>query len=372
MRAEERRCFLRTRNNTQRATDDDPDAAECARLPEFQDLSFQDVLGSMPGVAYVEAEGPTGMTAYISPRIEALTGYPPERFTESRAFWYSLVHPDNRERVEPPTLRPDAAPNRIWRSTAWSSRATHDLGPGRGRARRRVRGKGGALDRPDRGHRQGEGGEERAAEVKHRYRTLVEQLPIVTYIDAPDASLENLFVSPQVNDLLGRPSGSTGEEWAERVHPDNRERAHRETVEGVATGDPSPRVPHGEGRRKGHLGTRLRNHRAQRRGRTRIRPRVLLRHHEAEGSRASARGAGAALPQPGGAAPGSDVYGHGRRRFASIYVSPQVESVLGLSADAFVSDDAWAGREHPEDRDEAVRGSARRSDGRSRSRSNTA
>ena len=52
-----------------------------ARDFPIQDLSFQDVLGSMPGVAYVEAEGPTGMTAYVSPRIEALTGYPPERFT---------------------------------------------------------------------------------------------------------------------------------------------------------------------------------------------------------------------------------------------------------------------------------------------------
>ena len=71
-----------------------------ARDFPIQDLSFHDVLGSMPGVAYVEAEGPTGMTAYMSPRIEALTGYPPERFTESRAFWYSLVHPDDRERVE--------------------------------------------------------------------------------------------------------------------------------------------------------------------------------------------------------------------------------------------------------------------------------
>jgi PAS domain S-box-containing protein len=40
----------------------------------------------------------------------------------------------------------------------------------------------------------------------------------------------------------------------------------------------------------------------------------------------------------------------------SIYVSPQVEKVLGLSADTFVSDDAWAGHLHPEDRDETVRG----------------
>ncbi len=41
---------------------------------------------------------------------------------------------------------------------------------------------------------------------------------------------------------------------------------------------------------------------------------------------------------------------------SSIYVSPQVETVLGLSADAFVSDDAWSAHLHPDDRDEAERG----------------
>ena len=41
---------------------------------------------------------------------------------------------------------------------------------------------------------------------------------------------------------------------------------------------------------------------------------------------------------------------------SSIYVSPQVETVLGLSADAFTTDDAWASHLHPEDRDEAERG----------------
>ena len=41
---------------------------------------------------------------------------------------------------------------------------------------------------------------------------------------------------------------------------------------------------------------------------------------------------------------------------SSIYVSPQVETVLGLSADTFMTDDAWASHLHPDDRDEAERG----------------
>ena len=41
---------------------------------------------------------------------------------------------------------------------------------------------------------------------------------------------------------------------------------------------------------------------------------------------------------------------------ASIYVSPQVETVLGLSTSTFVTDDAWAAHLHPDDREDAVRG----------------
>ena len=72
------------------------------------DPGSRHVLDSMPGVAYVETEGPTGMTSYVSPRIEALTGHPPERFVESRAFWYSLIHPEDRARIEAADLVADA------------------------------------------------------------------------------------------------------------------------------------------------------------------------------------------------------------------------------------------------------------------------
>jgi diguanylate cyclase (GGDEF)-like protein/PAS domain S-box-containing protein len=65
----------------------------------------------------------------------------------------------------------------------------------------------------------------RAAEAK--YRTLVEQLPLVTYIDALTASATSLYASPQVESLLGY----SVDEWLEDpeffpklLHPDDRER----------------------------------------------------------------------------------------------------------------------------------------------------
>ena len=70
--------------------------------PDFPEIDpgFHHVLRSMPGVVYVEAEGLDGPTVYMSPRIEGLTGHAPERFLDSRDFWFTLVHPDDRARVQ--------------------------------------------------------------------------------------------------------------------------------------------------------------------------------------------------------------------------------------------------------------------------------
>ena len=176
--------------------------------------------------------------------------------------------------------------------------------------------------------------ETRAAEVEQRYRTLVEQLPIVTYIDAPDESLANIFVSPQINDLLGRPSGATGDEWAERVHPDDRDRARQETVEGVRSGEPFTleyRMVRDDGRViwVRDSATTVRDEA----GRARIRPRVLLRYHATEGSRAPARrSSSAATAAWWNSSRPSRTWTRPTTRLTSIYVSPQVEKVLGLSA----------------------------------------
>ena len=40
-------------------------------------------------------------------------------------------------------------------------------------------------------------------DVARRYRTLVEQLPLVVYVDALDATSSNIFTSEQVEPTLG-------------------------------------------------------------------------------------------------------------------------------------------------------------------------
>jgi diguanylate cyclase (GGDEF)-like protein/PAS domain S-box-containing protein len=72
-------------------------------------------------------------------------------------------------------------------------------------------------------------------EVGRRYRTLIEQLPLVVYVDALDEVSSNIFTSRQIEPLLGY----SVEEWtaetdlfARLLHPDDRERvlaAHAHT-----------------------------------------------------------------------------------------------------------------------------------------------
>ncbi|MGO9062380.1 MAG: PAS domain S-box protein [Candidatus Binataceae bacterium] len=81
--------------------------------------------------------------------------------------------------------------------------------------------------------------ERRKAEA--RYRTLIEQLPVVTAIAALDEDIRELYVSPQVEELLG----FTQEQWLSdpvlwyhQIHPDDRDLLHQEFARGCATGGP--------------------------------------------------------------------------------------------------------------------------------------
>jgi diguanylate cyclase (GGDEF)-like protein/PAS domain S-box-containing protein len=63
-------------------------------------------------------------------------------------------------------------------------------------------------------------------EVEERYRTLVEQIPAVTYIDPVDDPDTSLYTSPQIKQMLGYTpqEWQTEKLWPKRLHPDDRER----------------------------------------------------------------------------------------------------------------------------------------------------
>lgn len=65
------------------------------------DARYRHFIEQIPAVTYtdvVEEGGPK--LAFVSPQIERLLGYARERFTADKDFWWSIVHPDDRARVE--------------------------------------------------------------------------------------------------------------------------------------------------------------------------------------------------------------------------------------------------------------------------------
>ncbi len=83
--------------------------------------------------------------------------------------------------------------------------------------------------------------ERRLAEAEERYRTLVEQLPLVTFVRTLDLWQPNIFVSSQVGPMLGY----SAEEWetdpdllATVLHPDDRELVLEKARRVRETGEP--------------------------------------------------------------------------------------------------------------------------------------
>jgi diguanylate cyclase (GGDEF)-like protein/PAS domain S-box-containing protein len=69
--------------------------------------------------------------------------------------------------------------------------------------------------------------EEALREAEERYRTLVEQIPAVTYIDrVTDGPDEPVYTSPQIEQMLGYTPEEwlEGGLWPERLHPEDRDR----------------------------------------------------------------------------------------------------------------------------------------------------
>ena len=89
--------------------------------------------------------------------------------------------------------------------------------------------------------------------AESRYRSLIESIPVVTYIDRVDNHASNVYTSPQVVDMLGWPRS----EWAsdphlfeKLIHPDDTERVVGEVIHANETREPFDseyRLRHREG-----------------------------------------------------------------------------------------------------------------------------
>jgi PAS domain S-box-containing protein len=198
---------------------------------------FQALVERLPAVTYVE-DAETGRYRYLSPQIGVLSGYPVEQWIDDPDLWAKALHPDDRERVlaenEADTgdswsidyrmLRPDGG-------TVWVHNESVLIRDEDGRPLEWV---GVCTDLTE----QKEASDQvRAAE--ERFRAIVEHIPAAVYLDLPDGSMESVYVSPQVETVMGVTVEHYIAEpdlWLQLMDDEDRRRCERSYLEAVKSG----------------------------------------------------------------------------------------------------------------------------------------
>ncbi len=83
--------------------------------------------------------------------------------------------------------------------------------------------------------------ERSSLDAESRFRTIVESVPAITYMDAVNDEASTMFVSPQIEKILGysvEEWTSDAESWPKILHPDDRAHAMAENARHNDTGEP--------------------------------------------------------------------------------------------------------------------------------------
>ena len=191
--------------------------------PDLEDL-YRSLVETIPAIVYIETGPHPSASQYMSPRIEEVLGWPVEKFSEPGVFWMSLVHPDDLRHVVAADMRADASlePYRVeyrlrdvnggWHWFRDEATYVHAQPAGYWQ--------GVMVELTERKQ-----AEFRLEEMEARYRNLVEQLPAATYVDSVDENMTPIYVSPQMQDLIGISADRFRDEdlWEACIHPDDRE-----------------------------------------------------------------------------------------------------------------------------------------------------
>ena len=182
-----------------------------------------------------------GRHTYSNPAVLSILGYRPDEVVGGDAF--ELMHPDDRQSVllgfRACVQKKEGWSGLLirWRHRDGSYRYLESNGIPILSSAGELEGFRGS----DRDVTERVEAEEKLRAAEERYRNLIEELPLVTYIRPLDLKVANIYVSPQVEGLLGY----LAEEWetdpgllARIVHPDDRERVLSEAAHVRETGEP--------------------------------------------------------------------------------------------------------------------------------------
>jgi PAS domain S-box-containing protein len=371
------------------------DGPHAEGLFESFEALFRALVEQVPAVVYIDSDEQRPDSLYISPQSERIFGYPPSAYLARPELWRDNTHPEDRPLV----------------AEAWSvARASGEAFQCEYRIRHRDGGwlwvRDGAV--PVRGP----AGEVRAWQgvmydvtaqkeaeqalrgAEEKYRALVENMPAVVYLVAPDDDRRTLYVSPQVERALGYPREEWLDQpdiWMELLHSDDREPTLAAHDAANESGQPWSReyrliasdgravwfrdvatlVRDLNGRALHWQGVQLditelkRAEEELRRARDDLELRVLLRTHEleeanemmalenAERRRAEEdhRAAERRYRMLAEQIPAvTYVWEVGQETDQIVYTSPQIERLLGYTPQEWGTAELWASRLHPDDR----------------------
>ena len=203
------------------------------------------LIADLDGIVW-EADARTMLFTFVSSGSTPILGYTPQEWLADPTFWADRIHPDDRERTIAQFVRAATA--------GWSFDTEYRV----------LARDGSVVWLRDLGHvvRDVEGRptllrglmvditkqklvEEERRSAEERFRTVVERLPAIVYLEAiedePAASRPLLYVSPQVESILG----FTTQEWlanpaarSDRFVADDLERVQQERKRVEAAGEP--------------------------------------------------------------------------------------------------------------------------------------
>jgi PAS domain S-box-containing protein len=197
---------------------------------------YRQLVEDMPLSFYITSIDANIAPLYVSPAIVDLLGYSLAEWKANPRLFEEILHPLDGERV----LRAIARAKAEMHPYDAEYRLCHKDGTVVWVQDRAVT-VGGARD----GHFHWQGflvDVTARKQAEARYRTLVEQLPLITYIDTPYSADEAAtYVSPQIEQILGY----SLEEWhanpdffVEHLHPEDRERVREAQQEARESGEP--------------------------------------------------------------------------------------------------------------------------------------
>jgi PAS domain S-box-containing protein len=201
---------------------------------------YRTIVERVPTVAYTwdSADAPGEASApYISPQIHRLLGYTAEEWLEDPSLWEACAHPDDRQATleawEDASIREETftAEYRLRNADGRWVWIRDEAVPVSTGPRGRPIYQGVMFDITER---------KRAEE---RYRQLVEELPVVTYLaneQDPEGHHRLPYVAPSIEQLTGVSASewmARPETWTELIHPDDRERVLEENIRTERSGD---------------------------------------------------------------------------------------------------------------------------------------